>query len=294
MPSEKSVVTVDGLDVTVQTNPGNPLILLVRMAAPAMGVWDTIWDDFARSFTVAAFDLQQLPAAGMMDTPEQAFQGFAQGCVEVAAGLGFERFHIFGWNGGTQVAMRCAVDHGDRLQSCILLDPFFELEDMRRVEKAVEFKRVLFEHPDRRLYAFYWVMAGLTDDFLETRFDEVEKLVDARVGGDRFVNVDVDRFMRWVRALRRNWISDQEFARIDVPTLIVATELDRWHAGPTVSMAREVQKRIAGSRLEVIEKAGGLFLIENPRRFWEVAEPFVREASTLPFTTKGIHTSSRH
>lgn len=39
---------------------------------------------------------------------------------------------------------------------------------------------------------------------------------------------------------------------------------------------------MAGLTDDFIERAGGLFLIETPRRFWEVAEPFVREAGALP------------
>jgi pimeloyl-ACP methyl ester carboxylesterase len=149
----------------------------------------------------------------------------------VATFLGFEKFHIFGWNGGTQIAMRCAVNFADHIQSCILLDPFFELADMRKVNKAIEFKRVLFEHPQRELYAYYWVMAGLSSGFIGQHFDQVEKMVAARMKGDKFVKTDPDVFINWVRALRRNWITDEEFGRIRAPTLVMATELDNWHAG---------------------------------------------------------------
>jgi pimeloyl-ACP methyl ester carboxylesterase len=81
--------------------------------------------------------------------------------------------------------------------------------------------------------------------------------------------------MRWVRALRRNWIADEEFGRIGAATLIMATGLDRWNAGPSVAMAEAVQAHIENSRLAVIENAGGHFLIEQPERFFEVAGPFL-------------------
>jgi pimeloyl-ACP methyl ester carboxylesterase len=279
MPVEKKIVTVGDIQVNITTNPGKPLIILTRMASQAMGIWDTVWDDFAGFFTVVNFDLQGLPGANQMNDPGEGFRQLAKNCADVASGLGYERFHIFGWNGGTQIAMRCAADYTDRIQSCILLDPFFELADMRKIDKAVEFKRVLFGHSDRRLYAYYWVMAGLSPAFIENRFDDVEKMVDARMTRDAFVNTDPDRFVEWVRALRRNWITDTEFSRIKAPTLVVATELDNWHAGPTVSMAHEIHRRITNSQLVIIEGCGGHFLIEDPRKFLEVSESFLESVS---------------
>jgi pimeloyl-ACP methyl ester carboxylesterase len=87
--------------------------------------------------------------------------------------------------------------------------------------------------------------------------------------------------MRWVRALRRNWISGEEFSRIGAATLILATGLDRWNAGPSVAMAKAVHARIRGSQLAVIEDAGGHFLIEQPERFLDLAGPFLsRVAAT--------------
>lgn len=276
--------TVDVRDIParVTRNPGKPLVLLVRLASRDMGIWDTIWADFAREFTVANFDLGGRPAMAQLDTPREAFRGLARDCADVAAGLGFERFHVFGWNGGTQIALRCRVDHADRVASGILLDPFHELPDMRHVERAIEVKRALFAHPDRRVYTSYWVMAGLSDRFIETRFDEVEKLVAARLAGDRFVRTDVERFTRWVRAIRRTWVSDAELAGIAAPTLIAATEQDRWSAGPSVAMARALHAKIPGARLAVIEGVGGLFPIEDPARFRATVAPFLQAVLGSP------------
>lgn len=275
------VVEVNGISVSVTRRDGAPLIILTRMASKEMGVWDTVWDAFADHFTVANFDLNGLPGAARTDCYGEGFRALANNCAEVASGLGYERFHIFGWNGGTQIAMRCAVDHRDRVASCFLLDPFFELADMRRVWKAVEHKKALFTHPDRSLYPFYWVMAGFSDRFLDANFDTVERLVADRMRGDRFIQSDPERFIAWVRALRTNWITDREFATVTAPTYIMATELDRWSAGPSVAMAREIHVRIHGSRLVVIEDVGGHFLIEDPDRFIAVIRPFIAQVIGL-------------
>ena len=101
-------------------------------------------------------------------------------------------------------------------------------------------------------------------------------MVAARMKGDKFVKTDPDAFIKWVRALRRNWITDEELGRITAPTLVMATELDNWHAGPSVSMAQEVCDRILGAELKIIDGFGGHFLVENPAKFMEIAEPFIR------------------
>ena len=122
-------------------------------------------------------------------------------------------------------------------------------------------------------------MAGLSSAFIGQHFDQVEKMVAARMKGDKFVKSDSEVFINWVRALRRDWITDEEFGRIRAPPLVMATELDNWHAGPSVSMAREVCERIPGAELKIIEGFGGHFLVEDPAMFMEIAEPFIRSVA---------------
>jgi pimeloyl-ACP methyl ester carboxylesterase len=273
---ERRVVTVGGFPVNIVENPGKALILLTRMASQEAGIWDPIWSGFAEYFTVANFELGGQPGLHRTGSPAEVFGLLASRCVEVAAGLGFERFHLFGWVGGTQVALRCLVDHGPRVASAILLNPFFQLPDMRKIEKAIEFKRVLFSHENRELYAYYWSMAGFTPAFLEKHFDVVEQLARARIAKDRFVRADVEQFTQWVRAIRTNWISDQVLARIAAPVLVVGTTLDNWHAGPTAEMARALAARIPTARLEVMEHAGSMIFLEDPARFMRLVLPFIR------------------
>lgn len=271
MASRNTRVEIGGIEVTLSPVRDRPLILLLRMASGGMGIWDAIWADLARHFTLARFELAGLPAARDLSDPAGVFRALGRTAAEVASGLGRERFHLFGWNGGTLIALACAMDHPERVDSCILLDPFFPLADMRHVERAIEVKRVLLEHPDRSVYAFYWVMAGL----IARDFDAVERLVAQRLARDAFVRADPERFMRWVRALRFTRFEDAELARIRAPTLILATAQDRWNAGPSIAMAREVQARLPRSELQVVENAGGLFLIEDPKRFLGLVEPFI-------------------
>ena len=55
-----ATVRAAGYEVVLRAHPSRPLMLPVRMAAPSAGVRETVWDDLARHFTVASFDLREL------------------------------------------------------------------------------------------------------------------------------------------------------------------------------------------------------------------------------------------
>jgi pimeloyl-ACP methyl ester carboxylesterase len=276
----RAVERVGNVDVRITRRPGKPLVLLVRMASGGMGIWDAVWDDLAAHFTVANFDLVDAAGLHAEAPPRERFLRLADAVADVAQALGFPRFHVFGWYGGTHVALACMLRHAERLQGALLLDPFFQLPDPRKLEMAIAFKRRLFEADDRALYAYYWVMAGFSPAFLETRFDEVERLARARIQADRFVTLDVQRWMRWVRALRTNWLTDDELRGMRTTTTVLATTLDSWHAGPTVGMAQALCERLPSATLRVIDGYGTFFFIERPDLFRAAAAPFFAGAGS--------------
>ena len=259
------VVEAAGERVGVTRRDGAPLVILTRLAARAAGIWDGLWDRLAARFTVANIDLR-LPEGDLLDDPRAVFDDYARWTVEVAAALGHPRFHVLGWNGGSHIALHTAARHPDRLLTCTLLGAFYGLADMRRADAGVSVMRAMLAQPDRELYALWWFMSGLTPDYVERHYDHVAALARRRAEGDRFVSADLDRLTKWIRALRRHWLSEAELAAIRVPVSVLAPRLDLWHAGPTVAMAEALAGRIPGARLEVMEDAGSLIALEDPDR----------------------------
>jgi pimeloyl-ACP methyl ester carboxylesterase len=270
----RATETVGDVEVRITRTDGAPLMMLVRMASHGIGIWDGIWDDLARRFTVASFDLVGAARLEADLPPRERFRALAEVVVQVASSLGFERVHVFGWYGGTHVALAAMLDHRRRIASCILLDPFFELDDMRKVEKGIAFKRAIFE-ADRSLYAYYWVMSGFSPGFMEQNFGVIEQLAQARIEKDRFMSQDSTRWLRWVRALRSNWLAPAELDAITTPTLVLASELDGWHAGPTVGMARALCAQLPAAELLELKGVGTFCFIENPALFRQVADAFL-------------------
>ena len=271
-----------GIPVRLTRQPGKPLLLLVRMASGGIGIWDAIWNDLARHYSVANFDLVGSAALSEELAPRDRFERLADLCAAVADGLGYAGFHVFGWYGGAHVALACLRRHPGKVRSALLLDPFFPLPDGRKLEKAIAFKRRLFESEDRELYSYYWVMSGFTPSFLENSFDTIQRLARARIEADRFVSVDAARWMRWVLALRSAWLTDDDLAAMRVPVHVLATSLDSWHAGPTVGMARALVARLPNATLSVVDGYGTFFMIERPDLFRTLAEPFLQRQAQDP------------
>ena len=254
-----------GTRVAVTRRDGAELVILTRLAGRGAGIWDGLWSRLAQRFTVANVDLR-LPEGPLLDDPGAVFDGYADLTVRVAQELGHPRFHVFGWNGGSHIALHAAARHADALLSCTLLGAFATLPDMRRAEAGIAFMRTMMNQPDKELYALYWFMSGLTPGFVEADFDRVAALAQRRAEADRFVHTDIERFTKWITALRRHWLSDAELGRIQIPVTILAPDLDLWHAGPTVAMARALAERLPTATLEVLENAGSLIALEDPDR----------------------------
>jgi pimeloyl-ACP methyl ester carboxylesterase len=155
-----------------------------------------VWKRLCAQFSVANFDLR-MPTVTQLDDPIGVFRKFAHTAADVATGLGFDAFHVFGWTGGTHIALRCAIEFPQRVKSCVLLCPFHELPDMRPFEKGLDIMHAMMACEDRELYAYFWFAAGLSSQFISANFDRVERLAKERAARDAFVKLDTARMTKW-------------------------------------------------------------------------------------------------
>lgn len=262
MAIEKKSVTIEGMPLFVTENPGEPLLLLVRMAAREMGLWDKVWGELARYYTVANFALTP-PDIEKFDSSVALFRHFAQECVDVAKGLGYDKFHLFGWTGGAQVAVRCMTDFPQNLHSCILLGPNYIPAEKRPNEKSLEFLSAILGQGDLELYTYYWMLQSFTPDYAEKHFDDIEALVNVRLRADK----------GRLDTTREQPVTDDELEAIQVPTLIVAP------AFTNLSPLRRLNALIKTSELAIVPGNGIFVLIEDPDSFMTAAGPFLRAAA---------------
>ena len=105
--------------------------------------------------------------------------------------------------------------------------------------------------------------------FGETTLRENREIIDEWV--PNFLSIDLPSILRGVEAVvtRDSLVSD--LGKIKVPTLVMVGNEDR--AQP-VPRSQEIAEGIAGSRLEIVPKAGHLSALEQPERVTEVMLEF--------------------
>jgi pimeloyl-ACP methyl ester carboxylesterase len=276
MATQKKITSVKEHRVAITKEPDKPLLLLVRMAAQNMGLWDKIWDKLTEYYSVAAFNLPT-PDLDKFDSGIDVFKKMAQDCVEVAEGLGHEKFHMFGWTGGAQVAKRCLVDYPERLLSCVLMGAVDNPPERRPMQKSLELLKVILGHGDLELYTYFWLLSSFTPEYAENHFDEIKALVDTRLKVDKG-RLDTEKVFKWIKMMRDDLVTDEELASINVPTLLVAPAFDGW---AQLHRVRKLHTKIKTSQLAIIPGKGAMVLVEDPESFWTAAGDFMRAAAHL-------------
>ena len=268
---------VAGRRVRASLRTGGELVVLTRLAASGTGIWGGVWEALAERYAVVS--VEHGPPERRLG-PAEVLGTYADDIAAVAEGLGAPRHHLVGWNGGAQIALVASQRHAPRLASLTLLTPFRDCADRGQIERGLDFLELFLRSGRRDLYTWHWFMGGLSDRFLQERFDVVARLVERRLESDPFVALDVDRAMAWMRDLRRDHVSDDALRALDLPTLILGAGLNRWHAGPTPGMARRLAALIPGAELAIADGLGALFPLEDPAFAVDRMLPFLAGASS--------------
>jgi pimeloyl-ACP methyl ester carboxylesterase len=275
MTAGKTIIEVEGHKVYLTENPGRPLMVLIRMAAGGMGLWDNIWPYLNRYFTVGSIDLPPV-ALDQFPSSRELFKHMANTVVKVVKGMKYDRFHLFGWTGGAQVGLRCLVDYPTLVQSAVLMGAVYLPEERRPMEKANAILKVILDHGDLELYTYYWLLTQHTPDYSEQHFDRIKALVEARLKADTG-RLDTQRVLKWIKAIREQAASDEELEGIYTPTLLVAPAFESF---PRLPHLRRLNAKIKTSELAVIPGGGAMVLQEAPEKFMAAAGRFLRAAAS--------------
>lgn len=250
------------------------MVVLLRLASRGAGVWDGLIERLCDRYTLVNIELGS--PAGIEADPGAVLSDFADTVVAIASEIDRRPVHLLGWAGGTQIALQAAVRHPGSLASLILISPFREAGEMRQVAAGLDIIEALLHSGKWETYTRFWFMAGLSDSWIQANYDRLEGLVRKRLDADPFVSMDRTRAMHWMRALRRDWVSDSQLLRLRIPALVIGAGQNRWHAGPSREMAEALHRTIAGSRLDVWDALGPLLLVEAPDQVSERIDRFIR------------------
>jgi len=179
--------------------------------------------------------------------------------------LGIDRAVIGGLSMGGYIAFAIWRRHRERVRALVLVDT-------RAGVDADETRAARQAHIDLvRSRGAAVLAAQLVTGQLGTRTRERHPDI-VEVVRDMIARAPVDGIVGAIEAMMARPDSTPTLATIDVPTLVLVGEEDRL---TPLAESQKIHAAIAGSRLEIIARAGHLSNIERPAAFNHVLSEFV-------------------
>lgn len=268
---------VDGIKVHYKLWPGGDraLILLHGFAASLFS-WREVAPDLAVNRTVLAFDrvgfgLTERPLPGDRDRGNPYT---AEAAVNLTLALmderGIERAVLIGHSAGGALATLVALEHPERVEALVLVDPAIYQEGHRIpsiLGRIPPFRRIL--------RIFIGSIGSWGRSILNRSWHDPTAITPEILDGYemplRVENWDV-ALLEFTLASRRLKLADR-VGSLDIPVLVVTGDDDR--IVPTEDSIR-LAGEIPGSLLSVIPECGHLPHEERPEEFLEALLPFIR------------------
>jgi len=268
------VLSVDGVGIHYVESGEGPALLLIHGLGASTFTFRRILPGLARRFRAVALDLKGF---GFSERPDGDYTLSAQAALIRRAmdRLDIEKASVLGHSMGGAVAMRLALAYPGRVERLILASSASDVELGRRIWGAAVIGRLLplaapFTLHNRRfrelsLRSGYYDPARCTEDVIEGY------MRPARVRG----------YLRALGNTMADWRRDPPLNPADItqPTLILWGEADRWLPP---SRGERLHRLIAGSRLNLVEGGGHLFLEEQPEAVLHAVEDFLSEREAVP------------
>jgi pimeloyl-ACP methyl ester carboxylesterase len=261
-----------------------PPVLLVHGVLVDATVWDGITPGLAAGHRVIRPDLplgaHLVPAR---DRSRLHPDGLADALVEVLDALGVTRAAVVGSDTGGAIAQVLAARHPDRVQALVLLscDALDHLPPtvlkpivpLLRIPAVVDLIGRLYAVPRVRRS---WIGAGLL--LVHPIDDAVIAPWFTKVATNREARHDMAAFLRRCRPAVGHAAADALEAR-PVPLLLAWSGDDRLFPE---SDARELQRRIAGAELELLDGVRTFSQVDRPEAVLSRVLPFLARHEVVP------------
>ena len=258
--------TADGVELYYEVSGEGPPLLLISGTGHDHTFWSGQAPRFAESFQTIVFDNRGMGSSSA-PAPGYTLGEMAEDAVAVLDAVGVGAAHVMGFSMGGHISQEVALRHPERVLSLGLHHTW-----SRPCARLVSFQRV------RQRLAGLGDLATIADFSLlglhaHEYFDEHADEMDAK---RQWLAEHSGSSVGWEGQLVA-CIEGDTFDRIGgitAPTLITASDGDLLCAP---IHAREMQARIAGSRLVVMEGTGHVALIERPDAFADICLAFLGE-----------------
>lgn len=244
---------------------GTPLVLLHGMGSTA-SIWLPQLEHFGRERLTVAWTM---PGYGHSPaTADIGWADLAEALEAVRAALGIERMHLLGHSIGGMVAQEYIHRHPQRVASLILSATTAGFGNPDQAWQQ-EFLRLRAE-PLADVARFGDAAPALLRKFVGPGIHpQMFKLAELSADG-----VDKVQYLHYMRLLT-TFDRKADLARIDVPTLLMAGELDQ--QAPVKAM-RRMAEQLARVELHEFPRINHMANIESPDRFNHTVAAFLAAA----------------
>ncbi|XWN30707.1 MAG: alpha/beta fold hydrolase [Devosia sp.] len=226
--------------------------------------WHPNLPTFAKHFHAAAWDARGYGESEDYEGPLD-FEDFQRDLLRVLDHFGAPKAHIVGLSMGGRIAASFNAAHPERVASLVLCDThlgFKHFSEEERSKFVALRKEPLLAGKEPKDIAPI-VAKTLIGDMAHT--GAYEQLVDS-----------MSRLHKesYIKSIEASVGMDHKelYSAVKVPTLVLAGSLDRL---TPPSMAKDIADHIDGAELAVIDNAGHLPNIEQPKDFEAVVLPFL-------------------
>jgi pimeloyl-ACP methyl ester carboxylesterase len=239
---------VQGLSLNVEkSGSGEPTLVFLPYWGGTSRTWNKVIAELKDRFTTVAYDPR---GWGQSDKSAAGYTlaDLADEALSLIQTLGIKSYVLVGHSGGGKVSQLIASRHPEGLQGLVLVAPAPPTP-----------QRFPNEMRETQIHA-YDTREGVLETirFLSARMPDlsvVEQIVEDSMSGSR------EATLAYPTASILEDISS-EVSKIDVPTLVLAGELDR--LDPIEQHKREVVARIPNAQFAIVKGSGHLIPVDEP------------------------------
>jgi pimeloyl-ACP methyl ester carboxylesterase len=226
--------------------------------------WQPQVDHFKENYRVIAYDIRGFGSSSI-STEKQSIQLMADDLVAIMDELAIDKAVVCGLSMGGYIALNAISRYSDRFSGLVLCDTQCGADSAEARDKR--FKTI--EHISNN------GLEGFALPFMEAVFgpetyDNNAELVQSIK--EMVLSSNIDTVKATLKALAERGETCSILAGINVPTLLIFGSEDKITPSERGS---DMQAQIPNAILEVIEEAGHLSNLENPREFNDILERYM-------------------
>lgn len=261
------VLKVNGIEISYSDTGEGEAVVLFHGHPFDHTMWQPQIDVFSANYRVIAPDLRGYGKSSLPASSNSTFEQYTTDVLRLLDKLGINTFHLAGLSMGGQLIMEAWRQASDRIKSLILADTFASLDTPEAKQLRLDTADKI-EREGLAEYANQSIRKMIKADHVDTMPGVAAHVMKMMLGTNPIAAATALR----ARAGRIDYLNDV-LPTITVPTLIIVGRQDEF---TPVAKAEEMQAKIPGSRLVIVEDAGHMPNLEHPEEFNEIVLGFLR------------------